>query len=230
MDQTDKDPRPKLDLDAEAQIALEEARKMKPGPERTEAMKRAGILRNAADLRGLFVAKRGRPAKSWRETAMMIAEVFDQRTPAIMEAALERACKGLATGSEQHDARRHIASKILECAESGDKTLSGLTDAGRAAASELCVAHGVWSREPSPIRASQVMPPRAGRARLRGARRERSWSGKYLQTALSPKKSEDDIQREQLGPGGVPGAPDPAKMTPPREKKTPKHTDLDHTA
>jgi hypothetical protein len=64
MDQTDKDPRPKLDLDAEAQIALEEARKMKPGPERTEAMKRAGILRNAADLRGLFVAKRGRPAKS----------------------------------------------------------------------------------------------------------------------------------------------------------------------
>jgi hypothetical protein len=64
MDQTDKDPRPKLDLDAEAQIALDEARKLKPGPERTEAMKRAGILRNAADLRGLFVAKRGRPAKS----------------------------------------------------------------------------------------------------------------------------------------------------------------------
>lgn len=64
MDQTDKDPRPKLDLDAEAQIALDEARKLKPGPERTEAMKRAGILRNAADLWGLFVAKRGRPAKS----------------------------------------------------------------------------------------------------------------------------------------------------------------------
>jgi hypothetical protein len=64
MDQTDKDPRPKLDLDAEAQIALEAARKMKPGPERTEAMKRAGILRNAADLQGLFVAKRGRPPKS----------------------------------------------------------------------------------------------------------------------------------------------------------------------
>src|ERR1700688_3639782 len=69
---------------------------------------------------------------------------------------------------------------------------------------------------------SQVMPPRAGRARVRDARSERSWSGKYLQTALSPKKSEDDIQREQLGPGGVPGAPDPAKMTPPREKKTPE--------
>jgi hypothetical protein len=74
---------------------------------------------------------------------MLIAESFDQRTLANMEVALERACKGLATGSEQHDARRHIASKILECAESGDKTLSGLIDARRAAASELCAAHGV---------------------------------------------------------------------------------------
>jgi hypothetical protein len=64
MDQTGKDPRPDPDLDAAAQIALEEARKMKPGPARTEAMKRAGILRNAADLQGLFFAKRGRPAKS----------------------------------------------------------------------------------------------------------------------------------------------------------------------
>ena len=30
---------------------------------------------------------------------------------------------------------------------------------------------------------------------------------------VEPEKSEDDIQREQLGPRGVPGAPDPAKMT-----------------
>lgn len=55
---------PKIDLEAEALIALEQARRMKPGVERTEAMKRAGILRNAADLQGLFFAKRGRPAKS----------------------------------------------------------------------------------------------------------------------------------------------------------------------
>jgi hypothetical protein len=33
--------------------------------------------------------------------------------------------------------------------------------------------------------------------------------------------SEDDIQREKLGPRGVPGAPDPARMTPQRHKKTP---------
>jgi len=60
----EKKERPKLDLDAQALIALEEARQMTPGPERTEAMKRAGILRNAADLQGLFFAKRGRPTKT----------------------------------------------------------------------------------------------------------------------------------------------------------------------
>jgi hypothetical protein len=64
MDRTTKDPHPELDLDEQAQIALEAARRLKPGPERTEAMKRAGILRNAADLQGLFFAKRGRPPKT----------------------------------------------------------------------------------------------------------------------------------------------------------------------
>jgi hypothetical protein len=64
MAQEKNDTRPKLDLDAQALLALEEARQMTPGPERTEAMKRAGILRNAADLQGLFFAKRGRPTKT----------------------------------------------------------------------------------------------------------------------------------------------------------------------
>jgi hypothetical protein len=64
MTRTSKRPRPKLDLEAEALTALEQARAMQPGPERTEAMKRAGVLRNAADLQGLFFAKRGRPAKT----------------------------------------------------------------------------------------------------------------------------------------------------------------------
>jgi hypothetical protein len=63
MVQDNKHPRPKLDLDLEATTALERARAMAPGPDRTEAMKRAGILRNAADLQGLFVAKRGRPKR-----------------------------------------------------------------------------------------------------------------------------------------------------------------------
>lgn len=71
---------------------------------------------------------------------MMIADSFDSRTLANMEVALERACKLLAAGSDQHDARRHIATRILQCAESGDKTLGGLTEAGRAAATELCAS------------------------------------------------------------------------------------------
>jgi hypothetical protein len=47
---------------------------------------------------------------------------------------------------------------------------------------------------------------------------------------VEPEKSEEDIQREQFGPRGVPGKPDPAKMTPQREKKTPKNVDPGHTA
>ena len=58
-----KNPRPRLDLEAEALAALERARTMEPGPDRTEAMKQAGILRNAADMQGLLFAKRGRPTK-----------------------------------------------------------------------------------------------------------------------------------------------------------------------
>ena len=83
----------------------------------------------------------GVAASKIQETVMIMGN-FDARTLANMEVALERACQVLANGSEQHVARRHIASKILECAESGDKTLGGLTKAGRAAASELFATHG----------------------------------------------------------------------------------------
>ena len=45
-----------------------------------------------------------------------------------------------------------------------------------------------------------------------------------------PALSEEDIQREELGPRGVPGKGSPAKMTQQREKKTPKDADPGHTA
>jgi hypothetical protein len=64
MTQEKKDLRARLELEAQALAALEEARTMPPGPARTEAMKQAGILRNAADVQGLFFAKRGRPTKT----------------------------------------------------------------------------------------------------------------------------------------------------------------------
>jgi hypothetical protein len=43
--------------------ALELARLMAPGPERSEALKLASLLRCTADARGLIFAKRGRPRK-----------------------------------------------------------------------------------------------------------------------------------------------------------------------
>jgi hypothetical protein len=55
--------RPKRDLHMEALAALEQARAMPKGPARSEALKRAGMLQNAADMQGLTFARRGRPPK-----------------------------------------------------------------------------------------------------------------------------------------------------------------------
>jgi hypothetical protein len=46
---------------ARAVDALQEAREMPPGAQRTDALKHAGLLRHAADSHGLTFAKRGRP-------------------------------------------------------------------------------------------------------------------------------------------------------------------------
>ncbi|WP_292613543.1 hypothetical protein [Nitrobacter sp. 62-13] len=48
---------------------------------------------------------------------------------------------------------------------------------------------------------------------------------------VEPPLSEDDLQREQLGPRGVPGKNSPTKMTPQQKKNTPSVGDFDgHTA
>jgi len=69
----------------------------------------------------------------------MITDGFGPRMVANMEIALERACEFLPVGNEVHEARRDVASKILECAEAerGNGTVRALTAAGRAAAIEL---------------------------------------------------------------------------------------------
>ena len=54
-------PQRSHDLEADADQALAAARNLPPGPERSEALKAAGKLRNAADVSGLIFAKRGRP-------------------------------------------------------------------------------------------------------------------------------------------------------------------------
>jgi hypothetical protein len=64
MSQEKKHLQPDIDWDAQALLALSEARATPPGPERSAAMKRAGILRNAVDKHGLAFPKLGRPAKT----------------------------------------------------------------------------------------------------------------------------------------------------------------------
>jgi hypothetical protein len=63
MDQKKVEIRPQQDLHMEALMALEQARAMPHGLARSEALKRAGILQNAADMQGVQFAKRGRPPK-----------------------------------------------------------------------------------------------------------------------------------------------------------------------
>ncbi|WP_145963553.1 hypothetical protein [Bradyrhizobium algeriense] len=64
MDKKKSEVRSKQDLQIEALAALEQARAMPHGRARSEALKRAGILQNAADMQGLLFAKRGRPPKA----------------------------------------------------------------------------------------------------------------------------------------------------------------------
>lgn len=64
MGEKKEDPLSLRDLQAEAIIALEEARAMPHGPARSEALKRAGLLQKAADTQGVQFAKRGRPRKT----------------------------------------------------------------------------------------------------------------------------------------------------------------------
>jgi hypothetical protein len=56
-------PKVDRDLDAEAEEALEEARSMPAGHAKSEAMKKAGLLRKAVDAQGISFAKRGRPRR-----------------------------------------------------------------------------------------------------------------------------------------------------------------------
>jgi hypothetical protein len=60
---TKQTPQRSPDFGADADEALEAARDMPPGPERVEALKAAGMLRNAADVFGVIFEKRGRPLK-----------------------------------------------------------------------------------------------------------------------------------------------------------------------
>jgi hypothetical protein len=78
----------------------------------------------------------------------MITEVFNRRTIANMEVALERACLLLPTGREKHQARLIIAETIIECATRGETSLGRLTETGYAAAMQFSAsAHAARETE-----------------------------------------------------------------------------------
>jgi hypothetical protein len=62
-------------------------------------------------------------------------KTIDNRTMASLDVALEEACRSLPHGGD-HEIRREIAQKLLDCAVQGNKTLSGLTEVARVALAE----------------------------------------------------------------------------------------------
>jgi uncharacterized protein YoaH (UPF0181 family) len=67
----------------------------------------------------------------------MIIEEFNWKTLAVIDLALERACRFLPIGLSEHETRKFVAEKIVESAKNGNQTLAGLTEAGRRAVHEL---------------------------------------------------------------------------------------------
>ena len=61
---------------------------------------------------------------------MLIEGVFDSRTLANMQVALDRVCETAEHG-ESHAVRKRIAEHIIECARAGGTTLDEFTAAGQ---------------------------------------------------------------------------------------------------
>src|SRR5215212_6516079 len=99
--------------------------------QRSAKLRSAHVRRTAGRYRPIRIDRRGAQhvclEASPTKGADMITEKFDPRTLAKMEAALERACTAVPVG-EQHEARRHIALRIMERAQSGDARLEALTE------------------------------------------------------------------------------------------------------
>ena len=61
---------------------------------------------------------------------------FDDRTRANMDVVLEEICKEMPHGGD-HESRKFIAERLMECAREGRTTLSELNGAARRALLEL---------------------------------------------------------------------------------------------
>jgi|SRR6516162_6050235 len=63
----------------------------------------------------------------------LIGELYDRRTMASMEVALERACERWPYGGK-HNLRKRVAEAIIRCAKAGNTGLDALTAAAEHAA------------------------------------------------------------------------------------------------
>jgi hypothetical protein len=63
----------------------------------------------------------------------LIGELYDRRTRASMEVALERACERWPHGGK-HNLRKRVAEAIIRCSKAGNTSLDGLTAAAEHAA------------------------------------------------------------------------------------------------
>jgi hypothetical protein len=66
----------------------------------------------------------------------MIVERFDRRTMATMEEAFEKACERWPNGGT-HRLRKHVAERIIRCAQTGNTSLDALTEACERALAQL---------------------------------------------------------------------------------------------
>ena len=66
----------------------------------------------------------------------MVTECFDRRTMAAMEVALEKACACWPNGG-QHNPRKRVAKRIIQCAKAGSTSLGALIEAGERAIVQL---------------------------------------------------------------------------------------------
>jgi len=66
----------------------------------------------------------------------MIVELYDRRTMASMEVALERACERWPYGGK-HNLRKRVAQAIVRCAKTGNTSLDALTAAAEHSVAQL---------------------------------------------------------------------------------------------
>ena len=62
---------------------------------------------------------------------------FDQTTIANMTAALDKVCKKIPPDKDNHETRKHIADAMVECAQSGRRTMSEFQSADSKILEEL---------------------------------------------------------------------------------------------